>query len=123
MTRHDISDEQWEIISLYLKIKRNDPRERSSKDIRQMLNSSLWILRTGAPWRDFPIEYGPWQTVYKKFARWAQLSVWDKLLEELEKSADSESISIDASYVKLYQHRIGAKEGTSHKRPGEVKAD
>jgi hypothetical protein len=61
-----------------------------------------------------------WQTVYKGFARWAQLSVWDNLLEEL---ADSESISIDASYVKLHQHGTGAKGGTSHKRSGEVKAD
>jgi putative transposase len=42
-------------------------------------------------------------------ARWAQLSVWDKLLEELEKSADLESISIGLSYVKLHQHGTGAK--------------
>ena len=57
----------------------------------------------------FQAEYGLWQTVYKRVARWAQLSVWDKLLEELEKSADLESISIDASYVKLHQHGTGAK--------------
>jgi hypothetical protein len=60
------------------------------------------------------------QTVYKRVAKWAQLSVWDKLLEELEKSPDSESISIDASYVKLHQHGTGAKGGISHKRSGEV---
>ena len=42
-------------------------------------------------------------------ARWAQLSVWDKLLEELEKSADPESISIDTSYVKLHQHGTDTK--------------
>jgi hypothetical protein len=64
-----------------------------------------------------------WQTVYKRFTRWAQLSVWDKLLEELERSADLESISIDASYVKLYQHGTDAKGGASHNRSGEVKAD
>jgi transposase len=81
MSRHDISDEQWEIIPPYLKIKRNGHRGRPSND-------SLWILRTGSPWRDLPSEYGLWQTVYKRVARWAQLSVWDKLLEELEKSAD-----------------------------------
>jgi transposase len=86
-----------------------------------MLNSSLWILRTGTPWRDLPSEYGPWQTVYKRVARWTQLSVWDKLLEGLEKSADLESISIDASYVKLHQHGTDTKGGTSHKRPEEVK--
>jgi transposase len=74
-----------------------------------MLNSSLWILRTSAPWRDLSNEYGSWQTVYKRVARWAQLLAWDKLLEKLEKSADSESISIDASYVKLHQHGTGAK--------------
>jgi transposase len=87
MSRHDIS---WEIIAPYLKIKHNDLRGRP-------FNDSLWILRTGTPWRDLPSEYGLWQTVYKRFVRWAQLSVWDKLVEELGKSADLESISIDAS--------------------------
>jgi hypothetical protein len=48
---------------------------------------------------------------------------WDKLLEELEKSVDLESISIDASYVKLHQYGTDAKGGTSYKRSGEVKAD
>jgi transposase len=48
MSRHDISDEQWEIIAPYLKIKHNDPRGQPSKDSRQMLNGSLWILRIGA---------------------------------------------------------------------------
>ncbi len=123
MSRHDISDEQWKIIAPYIEIKRNDPRGRPAKDNRQMLNGSLWILKTGAPWRDLPSEYGPWQTVYKRFALWAKLSVWDKLLEELAKSADSESISIDASYVKLHQHGTGAKGGTSHKELGGAKAD
>ena len=85
-----------------------------------MLNGSLWILRTGAPWRSLPSEYGPCQTVYKRVVRWAQLSVWDKLLEELEKSADPESISIDTSYVKLQQHGTDAKRGISHKRSGKA---
>jgi transposase len=94
-----------------------------NKAFRQMVNGTLWILRTGAPWRDLPSEYGPWQTVYKRVVRWAQLSVWDKLLEELERSVDLESISIDTSYVKLHQHGTGARGGTSHKRSGEVEAD
>jgi transposase len=58
MSRHDISDEQWEIIALYLKIKRNDLRGQPSNDSRQILNGSLWILRTGALWRDLPIVNG-----------------------------------------------------------------
>jgi hypothetical protein len=55
-------------------------------------------------------------------ARWAQLSVWEKLIEKLKKSADLESISIDASYVKLHQYGTDAKGGTSHKQLIEVKA-
>ena len=115
MSRHNISDDQWKIIAPFLEQKNKDPRGRPPKDNRLIFNGILWILKTGAPWRDLPPEFGPWQTVYKRFARWAQLAVWDNLLSKLAQSADSESIAIDASYVKIHQHGTGAKGGTSNK--------
>ena len=99
-----------------LERKRKDPRGRPLKDNRMIFNGILWIMKTGAPWRDLPPEYGPWQTVYKRFALWSKLAIWDDILEQLFQDADHETISIDASYVKLHQHGTGAKGGTSNKK-------
>ena len=35
-----------------------------------MLNGMLWIARSGAQWRELPEVYGPWQSVYARFAKW-----------------------------------------------------
>jgi transposase len=48
-----------------------------------MLNGILWILRTGAPWRDLPELFGPWQTMCDYFAGWKKAVVYDRILEAL----------------------------------------
>ncbi len=64
---YEVTDDQWKIIEPYLG---NKPKRtgRPQADNRKLFNGVLWILRTGAPWRDLPEYYGPWQTVYKRFA-------------------------------------------------------
>lgn len=114
MSRHDITDEQWESVEPYLDTKPKGSKGRPPKDSRLMLNGILWILKTGAPWRDLPRnEFGPWQTVYKRFAKWASLSLWDEIIEGLSKDPDTENAMIDASYVKVHQHGTGAKGGNT----------
>ena len=51
-----------------------------------MLNGILWILRTGAPWRDLPERLGPWQTVYHYFNEWRRQDLYDRILEAKPKS-------------------------------------
>ena len=116
MSRHDISDEKWQIIAPFLAKRRKDRRGRKAKDDRLMFNGALWILNTGAPWRDLPLEFGPWQTVYKRFRQWADCGIWDEVLDVLSQDADPEAIMIDASFVKLHQHGTGAKGGTSNSK-------
>lgn len=122
MIRHNISDEKWEIIGPLLVREKRDLRGRPLKDARLMFNGILWIIKTGAPWRDLPEFFGPWQTVYKRFAMWAKLALWDGILSVVSKDADFESIMIDASYVKVHQHGTGAKGGTSLRRLVEARA-
>ncbi|MGV7224213.1 MAG: transposase [Nitrospinales bacterium] len=76
------------MIAPLLERRSKDPRGRPQKDKRLMFNAILWILKTGAPWRDLPKEYGPWQTVYKRFAMWAKLAIWDVILKKLSKDTD-----------------------------------
>ena len=123
MSRHNISDEKWEVLAPMLAKPRKDPRGRPPKDDRLMFNGVLWIMKTGAPWRDLPSEFGPWRTVYGRFANWAKLGAWDAVLQELTRDADWDAIMIDASYIKLHQHGTGAKGGTSYKKSAEARAD
>lgn len=77
MSRHDIPDEKWAIIGPMLAKASTETRGRKRKDDRLMFNAILWIMKTGAPWRDLPPEFGPWNTVHKRFLEWAKLEVWD----------------------------------------------
>ena len=111
MRRYEISDEQWNKIKDLLPPERKAQGGRPAKDNRQMLNAMLWIARSGAPWRDLPEYYGPWQSVYTRFRRWEQAGVFDKILEHLTADADQESIIIDSTIVRVHQHGAGAKGG------------
>ena len=62
MKRHELSDPEWEQVADLFPP--NGSRGGQWNDHRQMLNAMMWILRTGAPWRDLPERYGPWQSVY-----------------------------------------------------------
>ena len=68
MVRHCLTDEQWGMISdLFPKPKTTG---RPPVDRRQVVNGILWIMRTGAPWRDLPSEFGKWGTVWDLFDTW-----------------------------------------------------
>jgi len=69
-----------------------------------MLEAMLWILRTGAPWRDLPPEYGSWQDILKR--------VFDKLAEE----HDGEGYMIDGTIVRAHQDATGAPKKAANKR-------
>ena len=123
MSRHDISDEKWAVIRPMLAKASAETRGRKRKDDRLMFNGILWILKTGAPWRDLHPEFGPWKTVHKRFLQWAKLEIWDDIFTMLSVNADPEVIIVDASFVKLHQHGSGAKGGTLNKTSGAAKAD
>ena len=123
MSRHDISDEKWAIIEPLLAKNSTETRGRTRKDDRLMFNGNLWILKTGAPWRDLPHEFGPWKTVHKRFLQWAKLEIWEDILKKLSIAADTEVIIVDASFVKLHQHGSGAKGGISSTMLDVAKVD
>lgn len=62
----------------------------SPKEHWPIVNGILWLLRTGAPWRDLPNEYGPWQTIATRFYRWRRVGIWDRVLAELRQQADAQ---------------------------------
>ena len=71
----------------------------------------FWILRTGAPWRDLPPDPGDWKNTHRRFCRWRDRGVWEKLLEVLMVEPDYEWLMIDASHCKVHPHAAGAVGG------------
>ena len=74
-----------------------------------MVNAMLWVLRTGAPWRDLPERFGPWQSVYTRFARWQKRGIWKRIFEALVRDQDAETFMIDATIVRAHQDAGGAQ--------------
>ncbi len=92
--RHDINDKVWELLEPHL------PGQRGqwggiAQDNRRFINAVFWVLRTGAPWRDLPPDYGKWGSVHQRFIRWRRKGVWEKLLEILIDEPDCEWLMID----------------------------
>lgn len=116
--RHELTDEQWEKIEPLLPPQKPETG-RPRSDHRQMINGMLWILRTGAPWRDLPERYGPWQTVYGRFNRWRKQGLWQEIFKKVQVAADSrgeiewEVHFVDSTIVRAHQHAAGAKKGST----------
>jgi transposase len=108
--RFELSDEQWTVIGPLLPPERGR-KARPARDNRRMVNAMLWVLRTGAPWRDLPRYYPPWKTVYTRFSRWTVQGLWQQVLTKLTKDADSEGYLIDGTTVRAHQDAHGARKG------------
>ena len=109
MQKH--STHQWNQIVSLLPPENSGKQGRPSKCNRTILNGIVWIARSGAPWRDLPERYGPWQTVYSRFRKWMEDGILDNIFRVLSLDAELSELSIDASIVQAHQHSAGAKKG------------
>jgi transposase len=105
-----LKDEQWERIAPLLPGKAGDPG-RSGSDNRLFVEAVLWMVRTGAPWRDLPEMFGHWNSAFRRFRRWAQASVFERLFQALSGAPDFEYALIDGTIIRVHQHGTGAKGG------------
>ena len=112
MPRLMLSDDQYELIAPWLPGKATDPG-RTATDNRLFVEAVLWIARTGSPWRDLPAEFGAWNSVYKRFARWSSAQIWHTLFAELSRATDFEEAFIDSTIVRAHQHAAGAPKKTA----------
>lgn len=111
LRRYELTDREWESIKDFLPPEKNGKRGRPSKDNRMMLNAMIWLARSGAPWRDLPERYGPWESVYSRFRKWIDDGILDNIFRILSLEAAFEELSLDASIVQAHQHSAGAKKG------------
>lgn len=111
--RANLTDAQWAVLQPLLPVGRKPGRPpKWSK--RQLIDGIRWRVRVGAPWRDIPPEYGPWQTVYGLFRRWQRAGVWQAILTALQARADADGlivwdVSVDSTVMRAHQHAAGAR--------------
>ncbi len=121
MRRHELTDEQWEVLKDLLPA--IPTRGRPRRELREVLNAIFWLLRTGAPWRDLPERYGPWQSTYHWFNRWRGDGTWDRMLEALQIRLDREGRidwdlwCIDGTTIRASRAAAGAGKKGAPKNP------
>jgi transposase len=120
LSRDVLSNEQWTRTAPLCPGKPGDPG-RSGEDNRRFLEAVLWIARTGAPWRDLPERFGNWNSVFKRFRRWALRGIFEKIFHALSGEPDFEYAIIDGPIVRVHQQGTGAKGGLKI-RPSAARA-
>lgn len=109
MSREQVlTDAQWAVLEPLLPSSIGK-QSRPFRDHRQVVEGILFRYRTGCPWRDLPAGFGPWQTVWKRHARFSKDGTWDRVLEALLVTADSTGqidwqVSIDSTVSRVHQH-------------------
>ena len=103
-----LSDAQWDLISGFLPVS-TARRGRPFSDARTMVEGIVYRYRTGIAWRDLPVIFGPWQTVWKWHRRMAGDGTWDRVLSALTADADAAgaldwSVSVDSTIARAHQH-------------------
>ena len=117
----DLTNEQWEILEPLIPEppRREDGRGRPWRDPRDVLNGILWILRTGAPWKDLPERYPPYQSCHRRFQKWIEEGVLGTVLKALAEDLEDleERGEIDLSECYIDGTFVAAKKGGVLERP------
>lgn len=113
MRRHELTDEEWGLIEPLVRGGK-EAKGRPPRDVREMINAMMWVLRTGAPWRDLPDRYGPWQSAYHYFNQWRKAGLFDRILEALQIRLDGQGRidwdlwCVDGSSIRATKAAAGA---------------
>jgi len=112
MARYELTDDEWNLLKGLFPTQK---RGGKWNDHRTTLNGMLWILRSGAPWRDLPDRYGKWKSVYHRFNRWRRDGLFDRILKALQIRLDKQGKIdwdlwlVDGSNVRASRAAAGAR--------------
>ena len=112
----DLSDAQWERIEGFVPGGRKGRRGPRSNN-RRFVNALIWMARSGGRWRDLPERLGDFQTVKRRYYRWIEMGVLDRLFEALATEADLEWVAIDSTSIRAQAQAAGAARKKGGLRP------
>src|SRR5579859_4275094 len=111
MLRHALSDAQWRRLQHVLPRRRGGPVSRLGD--RLFIEAVLYRAKTGMPWRDLPERFGPWKSIYNRFANWARQGHWAAIFKALQVELDDTGSIVDGSVVRAHQEASGGKGGSN----------
>lgn len=113
MARYELTDEQWAVVEPLLP-RPLRPFGRPPRPARDMLNGMFWILFSGAPWRDLPERYGPWQSVYHRFNAYRKNGTFERILGSLQMQLNEKGLldwslwCVDGTSIRASRAAAGA---------------
>ena len=119
--RFVISDHSWRLLEPLLP---GSLRMRgvTAKDNWLFLEVVLWKVRVGGPWRDLPPGFGPWNSVFRRFRRWAEADVFQRIFDAISGEPDFEYVLVDGTIISAHRQASGAKRGLEIRRSGAQRA-
>ena len=112
----ELSDSQWGRVEPFVpggRVGRRGPRS----DNRGFVNALIWMARSGGRWRDLPERYGNYQTVKRRYYRWVENGVLDRLFDALAQEADLDWVALDSTSVRAQAQAAGAPRKRGALRP------
>lgn len=119
MSRHDLTDSEWNAIRFHLPREKNGKRGRPWNSHRLVISGILWVICTGVAWRDLPPNYGKWQTVYNRFRRWTLSGLWSRVWRSLLQRFDRDLLigrelwCVDGSVIRAHRCAAGGSTKTT----------
>ena len=114
MSRHNLTEFEWNAIREFLPSERTGQAGRPWKPHRNVIDGILFVLHTGIPWEDLPREFGKYKTVYNRFRRWVKSGLWQRIFETLIErilnagEIDFELWCVDGTIVRAHRVASGA---------------
>lgn len=112
----EISDAAWNSILPFLKALPN-VYVGNPETCRRFLSAVAWITKQGATWRALPEVYGYWNTIYRRFARWSDAGVFEKLHQHFHDAGELSSLLIDSTVVRAHSSAAGAPKKKTAVKP------
>ena len=113
MRRHELTDLQWVVLEDLIPKGRGRPAVLGD---RNFINAVLWIAKTGAPWRDLPERFGPWKSIFNRFAYWCKKGLWGAIFKALAFNEDEVAALMDGTVIRAHQDSSGGRGGQKKTR-------